>query len=103
MNFFENIYENDTLQAEEAEVKVDLSGMEKPDAMQKLDMAIRGCKSSKAVSVYVSFDPARPGGGETLFQPVMRYFKVEKMNGYIEYAQPLMSTEKGGVFAVFKL
>lgn len=89
--------------AEEAEVKVDLSGMEKPDALQKLDAIVKYCKKSSTASLYVSFDPARPGGGETLFQPVMRYFKIEKMNNYISHALPLMTEEKGGVYVVFKL
>lgn len=89
--------------AEEAEVKIDLSGMEKPDALQKLDTIVKYCKKTSAASLYVSFDPARAGGGETLFQPVVRYFKVEKFNGYISHAVPLMTAEKGGIFVVFKL
>jgi hypothetical protein len=87
----------------EAEVKVDLSGMEKPDALQKLDHIAKYCKKSAAKSLYVTFDPARPGGGETLFQPVARYFKFEKFNGYVETAVPVMTEEKGGLFVRFKL
>lgn len=89
--------------AEEAEVKVDLSGMEKPAALQKLDTIVKYCKKSSAATLYVSFDPARPGKGETLFQPVMRYLKIEKFNNYVSHATPLMTEEKGGVFVVFKL
>lgn len=87
---------------EEAEVKVDLCGMEKPAALQKLDSVVKYCKKTGAVSLYVSFDPARAGGGETLFQPVARYFKIEKFNKYVRHAVPLMTAEKGGVFVVFK-
>lgn len=93
---------NDPAQAEAAEMKLDLSGIEKEDALIKLDEAVRTCKSRKLASMYVSFDPAVAGGKETLFQPVMRYFKVEKWNGYISHAVPLMTESKGGVLAVFK-
>lgn len=103
MNFFEKMAGRDMPRGDEAEVKVDLSGMEKDKALAKLDTVVRYCKKSSAKSLYVSFDPARPGGGETLFQPVARYFKVEKWNNYIESAMPLMSPEKGGLFVVFRL
>jgi hypothetical protein len=103
MSFFEQMSGKALPKAEEAEVKIDLSGMEKPDALQKLDTIVKYCKKTAAASLYVSFDPARAGGGETLFQPVVRYFKVEKFNGYISHAVPLMTPEKGGIFVVFKL
>jgi hypothetical protein len=103
MSFFEQMSGKTMPKAEEAEVKIDLSGMEKPDALQKLDTIVKYCKKTSAASLYVSFDPARAGGGETLFQPVVRYFKVEKFNGYISHAVPLMTAEKGGIFVVFKL
>jgi len=103
MSFFEQMAGKDMPKAEEAEVKVDLSGMEKPAALQKLDAIVKYCKKSSAASLYVSFDPARAGGGETLFQPVMRYFRVEKFNGYVSHALPLMTVEKGGVFVAFRL
>ncbi|MFH1158682.1 MAG: hypothetical protein V1721_07370 [Pseudomonadota bacterium] len=103
MSFFEQVAGKELPNAEEAEVRVDLSGMEKPEALQKLDAIVRYCKKTSAASLYVSFPPARPGGGETLFQPVARYFKIEKLNGYVSHAVPLMTAEKGGVFVVFKL
>jgi hypothetical protein len=87
----------------EAEVKVDLSGMEKQAALAKLDTVVKYCKKSSAASLFVSFDPAKPGAGETLFQPVARYFKFEKFNGYVLSAQPVMTPEKGGLFVRFKL
>jgi len=93
---------NDPSQAEAAEMKLDLSGMKKEDALLRLDEAVKTCKSRKLASLYVSFDPAKAGSGETLFQPVMRYFKVEKWNGYVSHAFPLMTESKGGVLAVFK-
>ena len=103
MSFFEQMAGKTMPKVEEAEVKVDLSGMEKKDALQKLDAIVKYCKKSSSASLYVGFDPAKAGGGETLFQPVIRYFKVEKMNGYISHAIPLMTPEKGGVFVVFKI
>jgi len=95
------LHNNNPTQIEEAEMKVDLSGMKKDDALAYLDKEVSRGKAQGISSVYVSFDPAA-GKGETLFQPVMRYFKVEKWNGYLSHATPLMTKEKGGVLAVFK-
>lgn len=101
MSFLEQMAQNAPDPAQ-AEVKVDLCGLEKPDALQKLDAIVRFCKKSKAMSLYVAFDPARPGGGETLFQPVARYFKVEKFNDYVASATPVMSGGAAGLFVRFK-
>ena len=103
MSFFEHMAGKDIPKVEEAEVKLDLSGMEKAKALEKLDVIVKYCKKTAAGSLYVSFDPARAGGGETLFQPVARYFKFEKFNGYISHVVPLMTADKGGVFVVFKV
>ncbi len=103
MSFFEQMAGMAMPKPEEAEVKLDLSGMEKAEALKKLDAIVRYCKKSSSVSLYISFDPARAGGGETLFQPVMRYLKIEKMNNYVSRAVPLMNPDKGGIFVEFKL
>jgi hypothetical protein len=103
MSFFEQMAATDMPKAEEAEVKLDLSGMEKAAALQKLDAVVMYCKKSWAKSLYVSFDPARADGVETLFQPVARYLKIEKFNGYVVRVIPLMTPEKGGVFVEFKI
>jgi hypothetical protein len=87
----------------EAEVKVDLRGMERQDALQTLDHIVKYCKKSSAKTLFVKFDPARPGAGETLFQPVARYFKIEKLNGYVSQAVPLMTPEAGGLFVTFRI
>ena len=87
----------------EAEVKVDLTGMERQDALHTLDHIVKYCKKSSAKTLYVKFDPAKPGAGETLFQPVARYFKIEKHNGYVANAVPLMTKEAGGLFVTFKI
>jgi hypothetical protein len=102
MSIFEQIAGKDMPKAADAEVKVDLSGMEKPAALQKLETVVSYCKKTSAASLYVSFDPARPGGGETLFQPVARYFKIEKFNKYVSHVVPLMTEQKGGLFVVFR-
>ncbi len=93
----------EAVQSAEAEVKVDLCGMEKPEALQKLDAIVKYCKKTSAATLYVSFDPVRPGAGETLFQPVARYFKFEKFNGYVLQALPVMAADKAGLFVRFKL
>lgn len=88
---------------DDAEVKLDLRGMEKEKALAKLDATVQYCKKSSAKTLYVYFDPATPGGGETLFQPVARYFKFEKFNKYVENAVPVMTSETGGLFVNFRL
>lgn len=103
MELFNKLTSENQPKPEEAEVSVDLSGLEKAEALKKLDAIVTYCKRSKSASLCVSFDPARPGGGETLFQPIMRYFKVEKLNGYISHATPLISQDKASIFAVFNL
>ncbi len=103
MSFFEKMAGTDLPKVEEAEVKLDLSGMGKPAALAKLDAVVTYCKKSWAKSLYVSFDPARPGAGETLFQPIARYFKIEKFNGYVSHVIPMMTEEKGGLFVMFKI
>lgn len=103
MRFLDQMSDKAAPKPEEAEVKVDLCGMEKQDALQKLDAIVKYCKKSSARTLYISFDPARPGGGETLFQPVARYFKVEKFHGHIENAVPLMTPATAGLFVKFRL
>lgn len=102
MSFFDQMADKAAPKPEEAEVKLDLCGMEKPDALQKLDVVVKYCKKSSAKTLYVCFDPAVPGAGETLFQPVARYFSVEKHHGYVENAIPLMTPERGGLFVRFR-
>lgn len=102
MSIFEQLQSTGMPAVEEAEVKLDLRGLEKPDALAKLDAIVRYCKKSSAATLYVYFDPARAGGGETLFQPVARYFKFEKHNGYVASATPVMTEKSGGLYVVFK-
>lgn len=103
MNFFEQMADKKAPDPAEAEVKLDLRGMEKPDAMQKLDAVVKYCKKSSAKSLYVCFDPVKPGAGETLFQPVARYMSMEKFHGYVQNAVPLMTADSGGLYVTFKL
>jgi hypothetical protein len=91
------------ISVEEAEVKLDLHGMEKDKALQKLDATVLYCKKSSAASLYVYFDPATADSGETLFQPVARYFKFEKFNNYVTQAVPVMTERSGGFFVKFRL
>jgi hypothetical protein len=101
MEFLKNINAN-LPPVEEAEVKLDLHGMEKIDALNKLDSIVKYCKKTSSKTLYVYFDPAKPGAGETLFQPVARFFKFEKFNGYVETAIPVMTEKSGGFYVTFK-
>lgn len=103
MDFFGQMGAPDPLDLEAAEVKLDLRGMERQDALHTLDHTVKYCKKTSAKSLYVRFDPVKPGQGETLFQPVARYFKFEKHNGYVESALPVMTKESGGLLVKFKL
>ncbi len=102
MDFLNKIAGEGAPSPEEAEVKLDLSDMEKDDALKMLNKTLNECKRSKTTSLYVCFNPATASSGETLFQPVMRTLKVEKWNDYINHASPLLTSDKGGVFVVFK-
>jgi hypothetical protein len=102
MNIFEQMTRS-LPPVEEAEVKLDLRGMEKDAALVKLDDIVKHCKKMKSPTLYVFFDPAKPGSGETLFQPVARYFKYEKLNNYVESATPVMTGDNAGLFVRFKM
>jgi hypothetical protein len=102
MSIFDQMKGAPPADLEAAEVKVDLRGLERQDALHTLDHTVKFCKKTSAKTLYVRFDPAKPGQGETLFQPVARYFKIEKHNGYVETAVPVMLAESGGLFVTFK-
>ncbi len=103
MNLFDQMAGSSAPNPDEAEVKLDLCGMEKPDALQKLDAVVKYCKKTSAKTLFISFDPVKPGAGETLFQPVARYISFEKFHGYVAGAVPMMTPERGGLFVTFKL
>lgn len=102
MNFLDNMGTKDAPRPIDAEVKLELFGLEKPDALKKLETIVAYCKRSKASTLYVGFDPAKPGGGETLFQPVARFFKIEILNKYVSHAVPIMTGETAGLFVTFR-
>lgn len=103
MSIFDQLAQSGAPDPAEAEVKVDLRGMERQDALHTLDHIVKYCKKASAKTLFVRFDPMRPGEGETLFQPVARYMKIEKMNGYVLQAQPVMTPDSGGLFVTFKI
>jgi hypothetical protein len=103
MSFFEQMANRPDILPEEAEVKLDLRGMERQDALHTLDHTVKQCKRSSTKTLYISFDPAKPGGGETLFQPVARYFRFEKLNGHVQHAVPVMTSKTAGLFVTFNL
>jgi len=103
MKFFDQMANRPDINPAEAEMKIDLCGMERQDALHTLDHAVKDCKRGSVRTLFISFDPARPGAGETLFQPVARYFKFEKFNGYVLHAQPVLTRESAGLFVTFKL
>ena len=86
-----------------AEVKVDLRGISHDAALSKLDLTIKHCQDAKYATLLIRFDPARPGKGETLFQPIGNIIKDLKKEGAVHRSFPVMEEKSGGFFVVFKI
>jgi len=72
------------------------------DALEKLQSALDGSRTMGYASLVIRFDPARPTGGETLFQPVGRALAAEKEKGIISHCHPLVEDSSVGFYVVFK-
>lgn len=83
----------------ETEAVLDLRGMARPVALEKLRVLIDVRVGPGPRLWAVRIEPARPGGGETLFQPVGRYLLEAKRAGKIFAVTPLADPPGGG-FAV---
>ncbi|MFM8801838.1 MAG: hypothetical protein ACKOEE_14995 [Tagaea sp.] len=83
----------------ETEATLDLRGMEREAALAQLRalVATRVVPGPRRWSVRI--EPARPGGGETLFQPVGRYLLEAKRARRVFSVAPLADPPGGG-FAV---
>lgn len=102
-DIFEQLGEAGAPAPETAEVKLDLSGHDQQAALEKLGHVLTYCERSAALSLYVSFDPARAGGGPTLFQPVAQVLRKAKEKGRILNALPMMGADKAGIFVRFRV
>jgi hypothetical protein len=83
----------------ETEAILELRGMSRAAALAKLRTLVE-IKVGPGPRLWaVRIDPARPGGGETLFQPVGRYLLQAKRAGKVLAVTPLADPPGGG-FAV---
>lgn len=97
-DFFEQMAEGGTPRPETAEVKLDLSPEDEAAALQKLGHVLTYCRKSGAASLYVSFPPAQPGAGTSLFQPVARAIAAAKSRGEVVQAIPLIRPDAAGIY-----
>ncbi len=70
------------------DAEVDLSGLAAGAALDWLAAALGAHRAVGRGRVLVRFEPARPGGGETLFQPVGRFLRAEIAAGRAIRAMP---------------
>ncbi len=68
--------------------EVDLRGLAAGAALDKLAAALGVHRAVGRGRILVRFEPARPGGGETLFQPVGRFLRTEIAAGRAIRAMP---------------
>lgn len=102
MDFFETIAGSGAPRAEDAEVKIDLRGSKKEEALHKLSHMMDYCRRTAALSLLVRFDPATEKSGETLFPHIGRALKEYKRQGVVEGCYPVMEKDSGGFFVYFR-
>ncbi|GBF57591.1 hypothetical protein PbB2_01259 [Candidatus Phycosocius bacilliformis] len=72
---------------------IDLNGKGAVEALALVEAALQEHRSTDEVRLWFRFDPPRPGGGETLFQPVGRRLREGIAQGILVRAMP---TQAGG-------
>lgn len=74
---------------EQAEAELDLRGLRFEDALLRVEALLDGSRTGIAASYLIRFDPAVPGGGETLFLPLGRRLLAARRAGILESCLPL--------------
>jgi hypothetical protein len=73
-----------------ADYELDLTGLDLAHALASIErMVERQRFRDQARDVFLRLDPARPGGGETLFQPVGRQLLALLRQGRLTRCQPV--------------
>lgn len=78
-----------------AEDVLDLRGLSLEAAEAELKFLLAAPRRT-GLRVAILFDPARPGGGETLFQPIGRRLVAARRAGLIRDARPIQPGEVAG-------
>jgi len=84
---------------EPADEVVDLRGLKAGQAMAELERALAFPRRA-GTRVAVLIEPARPGGGETLFQPLGRRIVAARRQGLVIAARPIPPGEEAGGFVI---
>ncbi len=84
---------------EAADEVVDLRGLDRAAVLGRLELVL-ALPRREGLRVAVLIDPARPGGGETLFQPVGRRILEARRQGLVRAAQPIPPGEGAGGFVI---
>lgn len=83
-----------------AEWELDLRGLDELHARASVERMIERNRFGEAKNVLIRFEPATPGGGETLFQPIGRLLIACLKRGWVTRVNPLSAEIGGGGFYV---
>ena len=83
-----------------ADWELDLVGLDEIHARASVERMIERNRFGEAKNVLIRFEPAKPGGGETLFQPIGRLLVECMKRGWVARVQPLSVELGGGGFYV---
>ena len=72
-----------------AEAELDLRGLAFDEALDRVEALLSQDREVGAASYLIRFDPAVPGGGETLFLPLGRRLLAARRAGILESCLPL--------------
>jgi hypothetical protein len=84
---------------EAADEVVDLRGLNRAAVLARLELVL-ALPRQEGLRVAVLIDPARPGAGETHFQPVGRRIVEARRQGLVRAAQPIPPGEDAGGFVI---
>lgn len=79
---------------------LDLRGLDREDALCRLDRAVAPLANAAAQPLFVRIDSPEEAGGETLFQPVGRHLLDAVRRHLVERVLPVQQAEGGGGFVV---
>lgn len=83
-----------------AEWELDLCGLDALHARASVERMIERNRFGDPKNVLIRYDPAKPGGGETLFQPLCRLLIAYLKRGWVTRVNPLSAEIGGGGFYV---